>query len=283
MNAAACRMLNQWLVSAILLLGGLASAREPDFFAHYNSGLKSPVHVFEVLAPQAAKVTRIDAAGDGPNTIKLDAYGVFTAKGHDKVRWKAEPVYELAKDSKGEPYLKFGDLDLLTLKKPAAIPQREGLKLIDVDAFSAVAWGKQPGKVKLIALAVVDGWPEEIETILIEVVGEVLPPIDPNPPVDPVPTGNLYFAIIRKTGPITSDVEDCLKLDAWKEVSKKGHKYRDIIVNQVPVKDGKTIPGLNPPCLLVLKTDGKTSAMVGPVRPMPKTDAEVNALLEIKP
>jgi len=266
--------LARWLVSPFaLLLGGLLTAGEPDFFAHYAG----------TIPGQPAKVSRLDGASDGADKIKVDAFGVFTAKGHDKVRWKVEPVYELAKDSKGEPYLKFGDLDVLTLKKPASIPQREGLKLVDVEAYSAVVWGKQPGKVKLIALAVVDGWPEEIETIALEVLGEVLPPVDPDKPVDPVPTGSLYFAIVRKTGPITADVEKCLKLEAWTEVRAKGHKVRDLMINQVPVKDGKTIPGLNPPCLLVLKTDGKTSALVGPVRSMPANDAEVKALLEIKP
>ena len=107
------------------------------------------------LSASAAEPKIQLATAEAPGALKVDAYRVFTVacfKG--AVSWETDPVYEIGFDG-GKPVLVSGEVDHLELTTAVKVPQREGLKLVDVDAGGVIVWGKKPGKVRLVARGVV--------------------------------------------------------------------------------------------------------------------------------
>lgn len=235
---------------------------------------------------EAPKIQSVTPAAS--ESLKLDAYRVFRVGDYKGVvSWETDPVYEIGYDDKGKPILVSGEVDLLELTVPAKLPQREGLKLIDVDAGGAVVWGKKAGKVRLVARGVIDGVPKRLDTQVLEIEGlkPAPPPIGTDPPPPETPTGKLYFLIARPNGPVQSDVLKSLQLPAWAEITKAGHQYKDLPVNEIKTKSGKSpIPnGTTLPCVLPLRIEGDSSYLVGAPYSLPKSDADVRRLLEVKP
>ena len=233
--------------------------------------------------PTAGDVPAICTLTAETGTLPVDGFRVLTLGNYKgPVSWETDPVYEIGyKD--GKPVLVSGEVDYLEIGEAAKIPERQGLKLVDVGPGSVVIWGKTPGKVRLVARGVVDGIPKRLDTVVIEVTGPRPPPLLP---IDPVqPTTGLYFALVRPNGPATEEVRRIAALPAWDEIRKAGHQFKDFALNELPTKDGKSpIPDGTPmPCLLVLKQDGTQSIVVKPIRPAPQDDAAVRKLLEIKP
>lgn len=244
---------------------------------------------------QVATGPAFSVAGESVK-LPLDAYHLFVVKNYvGKVEWEVDPDYEIGFEN-GKPVLVSGAVDELTLKEPAKIPHREadGPKLIDAPAESLIVWGKKPGKVRISARGVVDGRSVRLDVITLEVIGPrpPPPPIDPpkDPPKDPPidqPVDARYFLIVRGNGPASEEVRKCLALKAWADVTKAGHKFKDLPLNEVPTKDGKSpIPdGTTLPCLLELgiRPDGKSSFVIPPPRSLPKDDDAVRKLLDVKP
>lgn len=231
----------------------------------------------------AADAPAISTVTADTGTLPVDGFRVLTLANYKgPVSWETDPVYEIGyKD--GKPVLVSGEMDYLEINEPAKIPERQGLKLIDVGPGSVVIWGKTPGKVRLVARGVVDGVPKRLDTVIIEVTGPRGPPLLPIEPGQP--TTGLYFALVRANGPATEEVRRIAALPAWDDVRKAGHQFKDFTLSELPTKDGKSpIPDGTPlPCLLVLKQDGTQSVILKPIRPAPQTDDDVRKLLEIKP
>lgn len=102
-------------------------------------------------------------------------------------------------------------------------------------------------------------------------------PTDPNPPVTPVPTGGLYFLVVRPDGPASPEFTKTMGLPAWEELRKAGHLFKDKTLAEA-VKLGISIPdGTHLPAVVTLResADGKTSKIVrGPI-PLPTTTAGI--------
>lgn len=127
---------------------------------------------------------RIQSVAEDEGPLAIGAYRVFTVKDYTgdrtKLRWEPEAVYEIGyKD--GKPVLISGEVDLLNILKPAAIPRQKPLGLVDVEPGAVVAWGTVPGKVRLVVRGAVDGVPTRLDTIVLTVGKSDPPAIDPVP------------------------------------------------------------------------------------------------------
>lgn len=151
-------------------------------------------------------------------------------------------------------------------------------------------WGKTGGDVTVSAWGVVDNRAVKLATIVLSVQGArpppvvVLPPIEP-PVTPPTPAKGYYYLIVRQNGPVQQSFLDSIRLSAWDELRKAGHTVKDLPLNEVPSKSGKSpIPdGTSLPCVLTLEIKGDTSYVIPPPAALPTTNEAVRKLLEVKP
>lgn len=103
------------------------------------------------------------------------------------------------------------------------------------------------------------------------------PPPVTDPPTTPVPTGKLFFAIVRPDGPAQPAFTKAMGLAEWDTLRAAGHSVKDYTLTDVEriklvVPDGTRLPAV---FTLQTSADGKSSRKVaGPVD-LPTTAAPI--------
>lgn len=90
-------------------------------------------------------------------------------------------------------------------------------------------------------------------------------------PKAPVPTGSLYFMLIRGEGPADPAFTRAISDPAWATLKAKGHQVKDFDVKGA-ARLGLSLPaGTRLPCVVVLRTNGQASEVVRGPMPIPAT------------
>ena len=138
------------------------------------------------------------------------------------------------------------------------------------------------GRYRLLAYTAIGDEPSEPAVTLI-VVGEATttPPKPGDPPVT-VPSGSLYFVVVRPDGPADPVFTRVMSDTAWGELVAKGHAFRDFTLTEARAAGADVPTGTPLPCVITLRmsADKKTSTLGrGPI-PLPDTSEKIRALPE---
>lgn len=155
----------------------------------------------------------------------------------------------------------------------------------DVPAGSVVLWGRKPGDVKLSAWGVVDNRAKRLATIVLTVEGARPPPVSPLPPVEPPGKEGIYFMIVTPNTPTSPKTLEVMRLSAWGELEKAGHKYGFASVAEANVRGTKIESNITAPLVVPLKLngDGTINKAIPPPMALPDTNEGVLKLMEVKP
>lgn len=148
--------------------------------------------------------------------------------------------------------------------------------------------GLKDGKYKFAAVAA-SATGEQTRADFVVVIGDGKPgPIIAPPPTTPTPdpkppttpTGSLYFLIVRTNGPADAAFTKTMGLEAWKELAKAGHLFKDKTLTEaaslgVQLPDGTSLPAV---VILRESADKTKSAVVGGPLPLPTTNDGIREL-----
>lgn len=254
--------------------------------------MKSLLTLMLLAATVAAESPKIVLRGNWPaadaKTIPLGDWRNYGVEGYaGKISWKYDALPELGTDKSGKPVIVYGDV---AVKKVET--ELSPVRFIDgkfdtskVPAGDALVGGLAAGKIKLKAIGLdKDGFPDEIATLMIEVVGPRGPPVaGPVPPV--VGTKINYLAIIRGNV-ATAEYTRIMDLPAWKELEAKGVKVKDFTAEYAANSLGITLAdGTKLPVVVALNDPGPPgkSVRIGLPKPLPGDDAGIRKLIEVAP
>jgi len=175
------------------------------------------------------------------------------------------------------------------LEKPVQrIDWPDGTKppvVTDLPAGVLLVRGMKPGDVKLSAWGVVDNRAKRLATIVLTVEGARPPPVSPLPPVEPPGKEGIYFMIVTPNTPTSPKTLEVMRLSAWGELEKAGHKYGFASVAEANVRGTKIESNITAPLVVPLKLngDGTINKAIPPPMALPDTNEGVLKLMEVKP
>lgn len=253
--------------------------------------MKSLLTLMLLAATAAAETPKIVLRGNWPaadaKTIPLGDWRNYGVEGYaGKISWKYDALPELGTDKSGKPVIVYGDV---AVKKVEA--ELTPVRFVDgkfdtskVPAGDALVGGLAAGKIKLKAIGLdKDGFPDEIATLMIEVVGPRGPPVA----VQPIPGTKInYLAIIRANAPATAEYTRIMELPAWKELAAKGVTVKDFTAEYAANSLGINLAdGTKLPVVVALNNPGPPgkSVRIGLPKPLPGDDAGIRKLIEVAP